>query len=74
MNDLANLVNVTTLQPKRADAEIAADIRARLLPALGPALAIMNEGKQAGLIVTFNLMFDQFGHWTIGNLSINKPL
>lgn len=50
-----------TLTPTRSDLDLAADIRQRTLVALGPLTELMQEAAAAGMLLQFQIGFDQFG-------------
>lgn len=68
------LTAVAQLAPGRSDRVYAADLKKRLGEALGPVIEIMNEARDANIILGFGLGRDQFGRTKIDDISAMKPL
>lgn len=66
--------NFVKFEAGRNDAAIAADLRARLDLAMQPVIAIMEEGKKAGLLINFAIGQDAFGRSVLMPVSISRPL
>ena len=52
------------------DAQKAAEYRARLTPIMEQAIAIMNEAKAEGLIVSFSVNGDQWGRFVLSPIGV----
>lgn len=72
MDDSAD--NVAKLVTTRPDAEIAADIKARVTAAMDPVLAIFDEAARAGLMIQWDNLAPSppFYRHRIGGLRIVK--
>jgi hypothetical protein len=57
-----------------SDAALAAELKAELLPLLTQACAIMNRGRERGLIVNMTLAPNQYGRIALADLSVLKTL
>ncbi len=56
------------------DTDKARDIRAKMMPLLDELLIIMNDAKNAGLIISFNIGQDQWGRVKLTDINIVRPL
>lgn len=68
-----NETNLVRMEGRRSDEEIARDLRARLVAALKPVGELMEEAKRSGLVLSFQMVADQYGH-SLPMVSIAKPL
>ena len=56
------------------DAERAAKLKAQLRNVMTEACGILNEGKEHGLTVNFNISPNAFGFWVVNDITVVKPL
>lgn len=62
------------LETTKSDSEKAAEYRAKLVPLLEHACAILNSARSEGLIVGFNVNPDQYGRHRIQAIDVTRPL
>lgn len=62
------------LVPDKSDADMASDLRSKLMPILVQASAVVQEGRDKGFIISFNISPDQFGRVRVQTVDIVKPL
>ena len=65
---------VPRLVPGRSDAELAVEYKQRALELLSRLCVIMNEARDSGLVLAFQLSNDQFGRSFPQQITVIKPL
>ena len=63
LDNFGNSIEPLKLMPTKPDAELAVELRAKILEASKSLMAAMNEAKSAGFIVNMQFGLDQLGHW-----------
>lgn len=67
--------SVTKLIPTRPDSEIAAEIRAQLVPILAQACEVIDAARRAhGLVINFSIAPDNFGRIRCQEIVVTRPL
>lgn len=66
--------NLTVLQSRPTDAELAKGYREALTPLLERIAALMNEADRNGLDVRFSINRDAFGRWCVQPIGIVRVL
>jgi hypothetical protein len=66
--------NLLSITPSKPDAQLAEEIRAELVVALGVVSEIMNRANAHGLQIAFNMGRDQFGRNKLHELQIMRIL
>ena len=64
--------NVTQLVPGKSDAELAAELKLKIVEAYEPILAVLNEVTKAGFVAQIQVGPDAFGKPHITALQIYK--
>ena len=71
---MAELRDVTTLDARPTDADLANQYRARMRAILEPAALLMAEARAHGLEIGFSIATDQYGRPFIPPITVTKPL
>ena len=64
--------NVTQLVPSKSDAQLAAELKLKIVEAYEPILAVLNEVTKAGFVAQIQVGPDAFGKPHITVLQIYK--
>lgn len=64
--------NTISLVPGRTDKDLADDLRAKLIEAMKPVLAVLDDAKAAGFVVGFACGVDFLGKSVMTQLTIAK--
>jgi hypothetical protein len=57
---------------RRTDEQIAAELRERLVKALGEVVVVCNEARNKGYYVEYGVPLDNFGRYFLGPVSLIK--
>jgi hypothetical protein len=68
------VAELVEMKGKRSDADLAFDLKNRIRFSLEQAAAIMDEARQAGLVLQFQFGIDGFGRNVIASIAVVKPL
>ena len=74
MNEQPLVPVVPRLVPGRSDTELAVEYKRRALELLAQLCVIMNEARDGGLVVSFQVNNDQFGRFFPQQITVVKPL
>lgn len=66
--------NVQEMPVRRTDQDIAKGIKEALMPKLLEVCALMQDARQAGLVVHFHLNQNSFGRFEVQHFEIVKPI
>lgn len=64
--------SVTSLPPRKTDAERAAEIKKQMLEALVPVMALLDEAYAAGFIVDFSVGRGPVNRYVVTGLKVSK--
>jgi len=65
---------VTNVTPIRSEADIAANLKTRMRNALVEVCEIMDEARNAGLVLNFQVGPNGFGKYGVQDITVIKPL